>query len=132
MLLYDKKTKWIQLTRGDMLPLTITTEDKDGNDYIFKPGDIIRFKVFEPNNVENVVIQDEITISEETKEAILNVSGEKTKVGDYIENPVDYWYEVELNPDTAPQTIIGYELKSNKTPFPKVFTLLPEGGKKDD
>ena len=53
----------------------------------------------------------------------INFSSGETKIGSIINYPIDFWYEVELNPETAPQTIIGYE-KGNE----KLFTLLPEGG----
>lgn len=35
---------------------------------------------------------------------------------------MDYWYEVELNPETEAQTIIGYDEDG-----PKIFRLYPEG-----
>ena len=48
--------------------------------------------------------------------------GAETKFGEVINKPVDYWYEVELNPETKPQTIIGYDEDGAK-----VFKLFPEG-----
>lgn len=41
-----------------------------------------------------------------------------------VNKPTDFWYEVELNPDTAPQTIIGYDKETGA----KIFRLYPEGG----
>ena len=44
------------------------------------------------------------------------------KVVDVISKPKDYWYEVVLNDDSYPQTIIGYDADG-----PKLFRLYPEG-----
>ena len=52
---------------------------------------------------------------------------EDTKIGDIIHKPVKYWYEVELNPDTEPQTIVGYDDDG-----PKIFTLYPEGADENE
>lgn len=114
----------IELTRGDIMSFSIKAKDKVGNDYTFQVGDVIRFKVTEKGNVENVLIQKDNEIIEETKEAIISFNHNDTKIGDFINKPVKYWYEVELNPDTLPQTIIGYTTENGA----KIFTLLPEGG----
>ena len=47
---------------------------------------------------------------------------EETTIGEITSKPKDYWYEVELNPETLPQTIIGYDEDGAK-----VFKLFPEG-----
>jgi hypothetical protein len=44
------------------------------------------------------------------------------KIGDVISKHKDYWYEVVLNDDTLPQTIIGYDEDGAK-----LFRLFPEG-----
>lgn len=114
----------IQVTRGDILQLKISAKNKDGSDFTFAVNDVVRFKVTEANNVENVVIEKSLTVDTEGTNVIISLTGEDTKIGELINKPVNYWYEVELNPDTNPQTIIGYTLE-NKA---KIFTLLPEGG----
>lgn len=53
--------------------------------------------------------------------------GDETKIGEYISKPKEYWYEIELNPETYPQTIIGYDEDG-----PKVLILYPEGGDYND
>ena len=45
-----------------------------------------------------------------------------TKIGEVINKPTDYWYEVEVNPHTNPQTIIGYGEEGAA-----IFKLFPEG-----
>ena len=62
-------------------------------------------------------------------ETITNVeivlSKEDTKIGSLISTPFDYWYEIELNPETEPQTVIGYDDDGEK-----IFRLYPEGDDK--
>ena len=52
----------------------------------------------------------------------VTLDNKDTKFGDIISKPVDYWYEVELNPETKPQTIVGYDEDGAK-----IFKLFPEG-----
>lgn len=121
------KGKNIEIVRGNYLPLTVTTQNADGSDYIFQPDDILRFKVFERKNVDNVFLEKDFKISEATTEVLIELTAEEMKIGELIDKPKDYWYEVELNPDTLKtQTIVGYE----KEEGPAILTLLPEGGDK--
>lgn len=119
MLIVDPKTKQINITRGDFGILDV--EPDDG--YVFKTTDVVRFKVFEAKKCENVKLQKDIVIDEETPIVTIQLNGEDTKIGDIISEPKEYWYEIELNPDTQPQTIIGYDIKGAK-----IFKLYPEGG----
>lgn len=114
----------IYITRGDVAAFTISAKLPDTEeDYVFQPGEKVRVKVFERKNCNSVVmIKDtEVNIPTATVDILLDKSD--TKIGDIINKPRDYWYEVEINPDTAPQTIIGYGIDG-----PKIFKLLPEGG----
>lgn len=114
--------KSIYVTRGDMMYFGVSAADNDGTAHTFAPGDVIRVKVFGKKKAENVVLQEDVLVTEETKVVAITLTGEKTKIGVTISKPVDYWYEVELNPDTNPQTIIGYDEAG-----PKIFKLFPEG-----
>ena len=120
--------KNIQITRGDMLSLTISaTNDIDGSDYSFQTTDVIRFKVFEKANVENVLLEKDFNVSEEATELIITMTSEEMKIGELIDSSKDYWYEIELNPDTEiTQTIVGYDIEEGAA----ILTLLPEGGDK--
>ena len=70
--------KNIQITRGDMLSLTISaTNDIDGSDYSFQTTDVIRFKVFEKANVENVLLEKDFNVSEEATELIITMTSEE-------------------------------------------------------
>lgn len=112
----------IYLTRGDAVAIEISANLSEEEQYTFKIGDVIRFKVLEKNRCDNVVLTKVINVEQETTSVDLCLSSEDTKIGDLINKPKDYWYEVEVNPDTLPQTIIGYD-----TSGPKIFRLYPEG-----
>lgn len=111
----------IYVTRGDILFFSVSASD-GAEPYNFKAGDVLRIKVFEKKKVESVVLQKDFPVLEETGGVEIFLTGEDTKIGDDINKPKDYWYEVELNPYTNPQTIIGYDEDGAK-----VLRLFPEG-----
>ena len=112
----------IYLTRGDIASIQITALNSSGEEYLFKVGDIIRFSIYEKGRFDNLVLRKDAEVTTETIFVNINLSGSDTKFGELIHKPKQYWYEVELNPDTAPQTIIGYDDNG-----PKILTLFPEG-----
>lgn len=111
----------IHITRGDIATLGISANGDNGI-YEFQIGDIIRLGVFKKDNYSTIVLQKEITVNEKTTEVNLLLTSEDTKIGEIINAPVDYWYEIQLNPDTQAQTIVGYDKKGAK-----IFRLYPEG-----
>ena len=111
----------IYATRGDVVYFYVSAKDGD-KDYQFQPGDIVRIKIFGKKDAETVVLQKDFPVPEITEKVQIYLTGEETKIGDVISKPKDYWFEVELNPDTMPQTIIGYDEDGAK-----VFRLFPEG-----
>ena len=121
----DKETKEIQITRGDIGCIKVQATEEDTESlYIFKLDDVVRLKVTEAKNPDNVVLVKDVKVVEEGLDYVkLHLTKTNTKIGDLISKRVKYWYEVELNPDTNPQTIIGYDEDG-----PKLFTLYPEGG----
>ena len=68
-------------------------------------------------------MQKDFPVASDTQSVEISLTMEDTKIGDIISKPEDYWYEIELNPETNPQTIVGYDEDG-----PKVFKLFPEGG----
>lgn len=118
----------IEITRGDMLPLTIINENPTDNSiYPFQVGDIVRFKVFKKKDVEEVLFVKDFEVKEESEEFDIFMTSEEMKIGPIINKDTDYWYEIELNPETDRRTtIMGYEKKLG----PALITLLPEGGDK--
>ena len=112
----------IYCTRGDAALFSVGAKVGE-TAYTFKVGDVVRFKVFGKKDCTDVVLQKDITVSEETDAVEVALDGDETSFGSVISKPTDYWYEVELNPETYPQTIIGYDESGAK-----VFRLFPEGG----
>jgi hypothetical protein len=79
--------------------------------------------VFEKKACNCVVLSKDFQAEAESQTVAITLTGQDTKIGEEISKPKDYWYEVELNPDTKPQTIVGYDEDGAK-----VFRLYPEGG----
>jgi hypothetical protein len=111
----------ILCTRGDVGEINVQATS-NGEAYTFLAGCVVRLKVFAKKDCENVVLQKDMTVKEDTTQVSILLERKDTKIGDVISKPVDYWYEVELNPNTRPQTIVGYDEDGAK-----VFKLFPEG-----
>jgi hypothetical protein len=111
----------IYATRGDIVFFDVSAKD-DGEVYVFQPGDLLRIKVFEKKACNCVVMQKDFPVISETEKVSIFLTEQDTRIGDIISKPVDYWYEIELNPTSNPQTIIGYDEEGAK-----VFKLFPEG-----
>lgn len=107
----------ISITRGDVATIPVSAVGE-----VFKLGDTIRIKVFEKKNCANVIFQKDFGVAEETEKFELILTRSETKIGKTINKPTTYWYEIELNPDTNPNTIVGYDEDG-----PKLFVLYPEG-----
>lgn len=104
-----------------------TTEDEGTEESVtlhqFQAGDVLRFKVTERKGCDQVVLSKDFIVESPTYKVDISLNREDTRIGEVISKPKDYWYEIELNPETVPQTIIGYDEQG-----PKVFRLYPEGG----
>ena len=115
--------KSIYVTRGDIVTFTVGAKNKDNDEsYIFRVNDVVRIKVVEKKGCDVVVLQKDFLVEEETERVTIFLSEEDTRIGEVISKPTDYWYEIELNPNTYPQTIIGYDEDGAK-----IFKLYPEG-----
>ncbi len=127
----NQEIKELQITRGTYSPIDVTAKNEDGSDYIFKVGDVVRIRIYEKGNCNNVVKVKDAEITKETTTAQIILEKEDTLIGEPINKSKVYWYEIELNPDTKPQMIIGYEYdEENKKDDPKIFRLLPKGSDK--
>ena len=111
----------IYATRGDVVAFSVSADD-NGKDYLFQAGDVLRIKVYGKKDAENVVLEKDFPVTEETPKVDIFLTEQDTKIGEVISKPTDYWYEIELNPFNNPQTIIGYDEDGAK-----VFKLFPEG-----
>ena len=111
----------IYATRGDTVFFTVMAEEH-GTPYYFEAGDVLRMKIFQKKNANNVVLEKSFPVTAKTDRFTILLTEEDTKIGDVISKATDYWYEIELNPFTNPQTIIGYDEDGAK-----IFRLFPEG-----
>lgn len=112
----------IFLTRGDIAFIELNGKLAETDDYEFKSGDVVRFRVMEKGKCDVIVLSKDVEVTKPSLSVTIALSSEDTRIGEPINKPKDYWYEVELNPDTRPQTMIGYD-----TAGPKIFRLYPEG-----
>jgi hypothetical protein len=117
--------KTINITRGDVGVIEISTKGSAGENYTLNVGDIVRLKVVEKNDYGSVVMVKDTVVEDHSDTIDIKLEKKDTKIGSIINKPVTYWYEIELNPDTEPQTIVGHDKKGAKS-----FILYPEGGDK--
>lgn len=115
--------KSIYLTRGDSVVIDVSARISLEENYIFTKDDVVVFNVMQKGKCEEIVLKKEILVEQNTEMVTFELTKEDTKLGEIINKPKDYWYEVELNPETDPKTIIGYDEKG-----PKIFRIYPEGG----
>lgn len=115
----------IHITRGDIGTIIVTAENDDGTDYEFQVGDIVRIGVYTAKNMNDLKTKKDVAVSTKGTEVTINLEEEDTRIGDIINKPKDYWYEIELNPETNSQTIVGYDENGAK-----IFRLYPEGVEK--
>ena len=110
----------ILLTRGDKCTITLKVTPKENEEFIFNPGDIISFSVYNKKGLDSEpLLSKETIINESTNIVDISLNGDDTKIGDLSNKPIDHWYDIQLNYD---QTIIGYDNNG-----PKILTLYPEG-----
>ena len=121
--MFKIENKTIHITRGDVAIIGVSIKDDDGNDYIFTNGDIVRLTVYKNRSCSTVVLKKDSEAVEGTTNVDIDLLSDDTRIGDLINKPVTYCYEIVLNPDTKPQTIIGYDEEGAKE-----FILYPEAG----
>ena len=116
--------KRIHLTRGDVACIKVQALEEDEKTlHVFNVDDVVQFTVMTAGNPDEIHITKSKTVEQAGTDVLIRLSKEQTRIGELISKPVKYWYEVEVNPDTNPQTIVGYDEKG-----PKQFILYPEGG----
>jgi hypothetical protein len=117
------KDKTICLTRGDIANIEVSAKLQDGQLYTFHKGDVVRFSVYKKRGCDKVLIKKDQIVEEDTQTVTIHLTSDDTRIEGLIITPVDYWYEIEVNPETAPQTIVGYDAAGEK-----IFRLYPESG----
>jgi hypothetical protein len=115
--------KTIHLTRGDIATIEVSTKDKaTGEAHVFKAGDVVRLRVNEKKDYGRIMLMKDVAVTGDTTVVAISLNKEDTKIGELISKPRDFYYEIEVNPETAPQTIIGHDREGAK-----VLRLYPEG-----
>lgn len=122
MIVLNYEDQSVSVTRGDAASFPIQVLD-GGEIRKFSPGEVVRISVYGKKDAQQVYLRKDFAVTEETDTVQISLTKQDTKFGDVISKPTVYWYEVELNPDTDPKTVIGYDEDG-----PKIFQLLPEGG----
>lgn len=113
--MFKIKKDVFHVTRGDE-----GTFDFGLDNYVFQPEDVVALKVYKADCLnEPPVMTYEVTVEEESETIEMTLTSEKTKFGEMVNEPVDYWYEIELNGKHTP---FCYDEKG-----PKIFKLYPEG-----
>lgn len=112
----------IHITRGDIMVMDVVIKDDEDNDYVFQEGDVIRFSVYDKGDYKSVKLRKSFNAIIGETYVEMTFDAEDTTIGDIINKPKDYWYEVELNAETNPQTILGHDENGAK-----IFRLYPEG-----
>ena len=124
MLEINEETAEIAVTRGNGGIITLDIENEvDGSKYMFKTGDMVRFKVFDKKNCREVLLTKDFQIENYSASVDITLTDEDTKIGELSNKPIEYWYEIELNPHINTQTVVGYDKNGEKK-----FILYPEGG----
>lgn len=112
----------IEVNRGDELNLNLSLKLDSGEDYTFEEGDKIVFSLYEKGKMsDNAILIKEVDATPDTTNLEISLTSNETKIGEMINKPVEYWYEIELNDR---YTVIGYDDKGAKR-----FILYPEGSK---
>ena len=110
----------IKINRGNHLPLKLVIPISHTENYTFQVGDEIMFGVYANKKMSGeALLLKRYIVETETEEFEFTISAEDMKIGDLIDKPTDYWYEIELNGD---QTILGYDEDGAK-----ILRLFPEG-----
>lgn len=111
----------IEVNRGDELSLSLTIQQDTGT-YTFVSGDKVVFSLYNKGKMnEKAVLIKEVEATGGETTLNISLTSEETKIGELINKPVEYWYEIELNDRF---TVIGYDDEGAK-----ILMLYPEGSK---
>lgn len=112
----------IEINRGDELSLSLSLKQDSGTTYTFVEGDKVVFSLYNKGKMnEKAIIVKEVNATPGQTSITISLTSEETKIGELINKPVEYWYEIELNDRF---TVVGYDEEGAKK-----FILYPEGSK---
>lgn len=115
MIKFDEDGTTLLVTRGDRGSITIKT--KEG--CTFKVGQKTSLVVVKKRGyTEAPVLEKSVIVQEESNTVQIPLNAEDTKIGELINKPVEYWYNIVVDKD---QTIFGSDEDGEK-----IFRLFPE------
>lgn len=127
MFIIDEDGTTLKVTRGQSGSITFGALTPEGEPYTFVAGDVVRLNVTKEGKENMVVMSVDTIVKEDTKEVTISITSFDSKIGTVINKPTDYWYDIELNPDSSiAQMLLGYDDEG-----PKIFKLYPESIKED-
>ena len=112
--------KTIECTRGDAGSFSVSASMGEAS-YLFQPNDVLRLTVCAKKDYSNIMLQKDVTVTEETTSVEISLDSDDTKFGGVINKPTEFWYTIELNPVGYCQTLVGHTKDGAR-----VFTLYPE------
>ena len=71
----------IHVTRGDIVFFDVTANTQDGAPYTFKAGNVLRLRVFEKKNCENVVLRKDFKLDVDADRVEIYLTEANTKFG---------------------------------------------------
>lgn len=110
----------LAITWGDCGSIRLTA--KNGEE--FPAGSVLRLTVYDDRDPGEVYLTKDVTVEETTSTVVIDLLPEDTRFPNRSSVELHYRYDITLNPDTAPQTIVGYERHRGE----RDFTVLPKGG----
>lgn len=123
----DEDGTTLKVTRGQSGSITFGALTPEGNPYTFLAGDVVRLNVTKVNKENTVVMSVDTIVQEDTEEVTISITSFDSKIGTVINKITDYWYDIELNPDSSvAQMLLGFDDNG-----PKIFKLYPESVKEE-
>ena len=127
MFMIDEDGTTLKVTRGQSGSITFGALTPENEPYTFVTGDVVRLNVTKEGKENMVVMSVDTIVEENTQEVTISITSFDSKIGNVINKPTDYWYDIELNPDSSiAQMLLGYDDDG-----PKIFKLYPESIKEE-
>lgn len=115
----------LSANRGDVGTFDFKTNVKGDGEYYFNVGDVLSFGIYNKKEMDkDPLFFKEYTVNEPTNIVTIVFENEDLSIGEIINKPVEYWYEIKLNNQS---TLLGYDKNG-----PKTFMIYPEGADKDE
>lgn len=113
--MFEEEENVIKVIRGNKATISVEIQD-----FSFNAEDKVFFKVFETSGLgKTPLINKEINVEEGKSNFDINLSGAETLIGEVINEPKEYWYEIDLNNDLS---LLSYDDDG-----PKILILYPKG-----